>query len=398
MKILFLKKEKRIEEIQSKVNYEEISEKKTTRLGYFLLFAMIVFTLWQAQGFITFLRNQISDPKEVSSCSFHLKSYIKNQNIDDRYSSNYDDFLIGDSCDYNPSELNVGIPKLMKSIRPRFIVLKAISDTLQQLTDKKYKFETSLQEEKANYENSLIEKIAKEKNKIYEKEAIKLKIVNFEKRIEEINQKITKANQSINSLNAEIGNFATKNESVILKPFQDYDTEYKIASFKKVLLLLAFFTPIFVFSLRKYIRSKKSNSKNTIIWGALVVIFSLLFAQIFFEFIYSIVPHILFQKIVTFLEQFAFIAIIGRYLLLLSIPILFGWIVFLIQKRVYNTEAVRMRAFKAGKCPKCEMKIDTEMNHCPVCAYKLKIKCAACAEMTLAIGEFCQKCGCSKSN
>ena len=337
---------------------------------------------------------------------FYLKELVNaksevlfNNNYYSNYRSSYYNNYGGNdipNCVYSEIEKKYSIQNIIDEIKPLHTKLSVLQQDLQLLTDSSYLIKNQINNEKQNYGISLQEKIANESNTVYDKTQVKSNLTQSEQQYFELQNQITQKNSEIKEVNDSIYNIAVKNLTAITNIFDDYNSAIKLVEFERALLLFLLISPILFFTVKKYLKYKRENSQYTIIWAAVTTIFALLFAQVFFVFIYKILPIELIAKLLEFFAQFAFLVTIGQYLLLFITPVIFGGIVYWIQKKVYNKEAVMIRSLKNHKCPSCTMSLRETDRYCPVCHYQIKEKCPSCSGDRVVGLSFCPICGVKK--
>lgn len=387
------------------VPYEEIQEKKTTKFGAILLFIMVILGLWQGQGFIYSLSGNIPEPQSLSYCSNFLKTLVDSNNKTS--TQNYNNFYGGGNyyygyndrniknCIYSEIETKYSIKNITEEISPLVDKLAVLQSELQSLNQSLSSAVSIINNEKQNYTISLQEKMAQENNFVFDKGQIKSSLTQAQNEQVNIQNQISKKQAEIDGVSSSITNIAIKNSTAINNVFDDYKSQVKLVQFERALLLLLLISPALAFTVRRYFRYKKENSQYTIIWAAVTTIFALLFAQVFFRFIYEILPRELIAKLIEFFAQFSFLVTILQYVLLFLTPVIFGGIVYWIQKRVYNKEAVMIRSLKTHKCPSCTMSLRESDRYCPVCHYQIKDKCSCGADRIIGLS-FCPNCGAKK--
>ena len=165
-------------------------------------------------------------------------------------------------------------------------------------------------------------------------------------------------------------------------------------AFKQFLISLISILPLFIIVWKMYHKAKNAGSQFAIIWGGAVVVTSLLMTQLLLILIYEVIPHKLITALFPLFSGILFILYWLGFILL--VPGFFGLLIYTIQKKYYNKEAVTMRSIKAGICPACEMKIHRSTNNCPICSFKLRDICTSCHTSTSVIGKYCESCGVKK--
>lgn len=397
MKIPFFSKKEEIVQTKPFAPYEEIQEKKTTKLGSFLLIIMVILGVSQGHDFIKSLARNIKSPENISSCGQYLRNLIETNSNSHNYKSfnnYYEDNL--SSCRYSALEEEHDIKVIITELLPLSTKATALQAAVNTMQNSSYKLKSKIDTEKRNYDITLQEKMAEENSNIYNKNQIQVELAQDEQEYSRLQKDISQKQSEIAQINNSLKSIALKYRAKIDDLFDDYASQNKWVEFKRALLQLLLITPILFFTVRKYFKQKKENSQYAIIWGAISAIFALLFAEVFIGFIYKIIPHELLKKLIAFFGQFAFMATIIKYLLLLLTPAIFGGIVYLIQKRVYNKEAVMIRALKNHKCPACTMNLREADRYCAVCHYQIKEQCTSCNADRVVGLKFCPGCGVSK--
>ncbi len=389
----FRQKEKLSEvEIKPFAPYEEISEKKTTKLGYFLLIMMVLLGVWRGQGFIDSLSSSISGPEPLSNCVYFLNNFLSSNTYNYNTYYNEPEYL---TCNYSSFEKKYFIEDIMQVAFPLRAKLISLNRQLVDVRNNSNSAKNNIDSLKGDYSLTLQEKIARE-NSLYDKNQIKGDIIGQQAYYSDLVQQEAVLNAQISDIENSLKSLVNNYKDRIAGVFVDYNFQNKLVEFERALLQFLFIVPLLWFALRKYFKNKRENSQYTIIWSAVVGIFALLFSEVCILFIYRIIPRELIQWLMQFFAQFAFLVTIFYYATFLLVPVIFGFIVYLIQKRVYNKEAVMIRALKNHKCPSCNMSLRNEDRYCPSCHYQMKDKCDACG-MDRVVGlRFCPNCGVSK--
>jgi len=369
--------------------YEEIDAKKTSQLGYLFLILMVIFGVSQGNVFLYQLQDTISAPQENSSCLSTLEDYTDNKNVSS-YNSYFVISYIDESCNFSDRERKLSLDKLYKQISPSLTNLKAIEENLQAIDQNISSSQRSQDQLATNYQLALLEKIAKTEGNTFNQENIQTGIITqkeYQNKLEITRAQLEKRGKTIET---EIISRVIPYQKVI----QDADDQYihDLNVFRFLQFLISFFCviPLFAFAWNRYHKAKNSRSEYTIIWGGVVATFGILSAQILLVFVYEILPL---EEIFAFLSYFEFIWTILAWFGIILVPLFFGFLIYIIQKKFYNKQAVMMRALKNMQCPGCSLKINHAMNACPVCGYRLKIQCTNCNSMTMVGGSFCEICG-----
>jgi hypothetical protein len=363
---------------------------------------MVIIGLWQGQGFISSLASNIPNPQNISYCGNYLKGLIaSNGNINSNY-SNYGNSYYGgihnlSNCTYSEIENKYSLKNIVDEIIPLQTKVSALQKDLQNLESQSYQVQTSISQQKQDYTIALQEKIANEDGTIYDRLEVKSDLSQAELHSSNIKEQKTKIQSEVDGINKSILEIAIRNQTAINNVFDEYASAVRLVGLERSLLLFLLISPALFFTIKKYFKHKRENSQYTIIWAAISTIFALLFSQVFFAFIYKILPQELIVKLIQFFKQFAFLATLLQYLTLFIVPVIFGGIVYWIQKKVYNKEVVMIRSLKNHKCPSCTMNLRESDRYCPICHYQIKEKCTNCGGDRITGLAYCPSCG-GKSN
>ncbi len=367
--------------------YEEIDAKRTSGLGYFFLVLMVIFGVWQGNNFLSALQNSISSPVPNSNCLSVLASYAANS----KYV--YSTYNLGSECRFSERETALSLHILYQNVEPKLTAYAEVITNIQKiesaLNNARYSRETYINE----YEASLLEDIAGSNYTVFDQSGIRNNIITQDEYISRLNQALVTENTEKGRLEQSLKSAIIPYQSTIEAAEDQYRHELIVHQFIQFLISLVFVAPLFMFVWKRYHASKNRRSEYAIIWGGLVATSGLLLAEILLMFIYEVLPRRMLEAIFDFLAQFEIIWTLLYWLGFILVPLFFGFLIYLIQKKFYNKQAVMMRALKNERCPGCSLKLHHDMNHCPVCGYKVKERCATCGAMTMRGGDFCASCG-----
>lgn len=372
--------------------YEEIESKRTSNLGYFFLLLMVVFGVWQGNNFLSALQQSVTAPVPNSNCLSVMLSYV-----DGEY--NYNSYYYSESpftyaqCQFSAREIGLSIPVLYQNIEPELFAYRDVRTRINRienaLSEARYSRQTYITE----YEASLLEDIAGTQNTVFNQGTIQSSIITQDEYISRLNQSLDDEKVTEGRLQQQIQTAVTPYKTTLEAAVDQYRHDMIVHQFIQFLVSLIFVAPLFVLVWRRYHASKNNRSEYAIIWGGLVATSGLLLAEILLMFVYEVLPRRMLEAIFDFLAQFEFVWTLLYWLGFILVPLFFGFLIYLIQKKFYNKQAVMMRALKNERCPGCSLKLHHDMNHCPVCGYKLKERCTACGAMTMRGGGFCASCG-----
>lgn len=376
--------------------YEEIDAKRTSKLGYFFLILMVIFGVWQGNNLLSSIQNTIERPVPNSNCSYTLANYANisiGYNYYNSYGSEYD------TCVFSKREIALGLDSAYQQIIP----LVAENASLQsQASQLQYSLDVKRTNQKRTldeYQISLIEDVAQNTGStegVLDSYELGTSMTSGAETLQSLEQELQILQSRIQSIENRIQTIANTYAPALEQIEKQYQQEIKVHQFITFLISLVLIAPVFYLTWRRYHRAKLERSEYTIIWGGLVAVFGLILAQVALVFTYEILPQGIIQALLSFLTAFKALWILVYWLSFILVPVFFGFLIYLIQKKFYNKEAVVMRALKSGECPGCSLKIHHDMNNCPICGYTLKTKCSHCGAMSLAGGPFCSTCGTKK--
>ncbi len=366
----------------SNEEYEEISEKKTSKLGYVLLFFMVIFVIGVGETIFADLRNILEKPVAPSQCALSSAENIVNANH-----LNCSEYVGFNSVDRR-FDIDVKYNEMEPQLQEVVSLNKEIALSKKQLNAAELEF----QKLNGEYDLSLQEKMAEE-------EAIM--------NIQQIRDKISIERTNGEVLRKQIKNLEAEKSKIIAGlalPTEDLKQSYKEAQeyyqnkkawykFKAFLLTLVFILPLFAISVFYYLKFKKRNSPYTIILTAITTAFAFLFLQVMVVFLYDILPKEWLARVFRFFLAVPFLRYVIYYGATFLIIGIFGGIVFYIQKRVFSTKKVAVRRLKDKKCPGCSFPINYKHNFCPDCGLRLKEVCKNCGGKKIRYLAHCPNCG-----
>lgn len=354
---LFAKKEMPADGVLKNV---EIDSKRTSKLGYFFLILMVWFGVWQGANLLSSIQSSLYEPQPLSSCFYNVQSRISNITSSAPYDlvKPYYTGYYESNCTYSQLEISQNFPAFYDQISTK---LRQESDLKIKVQDLEYKISN------ATYNRDIDINTAKK-----DLETAKAELAIVSKDVTD----------------------AVKLKKYDIQAIEDgYNKSINVFNLEKFALSFVLVFPLFYLAYRKYFKEKDKNSEYAVIWAGVFAIFSLIFAWVILEFIYKIFPKEILAKIIEFFKEFGFLLVAFNWLSFILVPLFFGFLIYIIQKKFYNEKAVAIRAIKNGECPKCASKYDKAMNFCPVCAYQYKNKCTNCGEMRMIGANYCQSCG-----
>ena len=363
-------------------SYEEISEKKTTRLGYILLFIMAFFIIMVGETVFSDLGKIPKKPIPPSYCILDSVENLKN--------------LTRPSCSkyggFNETDNKFGLNKEFNDIKPQLKKIISLNKDIELKRRDINKLQRTIQQLNKDYALSLQEKMAGE-NAITNKQKKKNQIIDLRNQINALRDETKSLKRQRDLVISQTGGSITALKKNYNKAQDYYQTKRAWYKFKVFLLTLTFVLPFFLFSLYYYLKLKKKNSPYTIILTATVAAFSILFIQIVSAFLYEIIPKEWFLLIFSFFRKLLFLRYVLYYGSVIFVIIFFGGVVYYIQKKVFSPTNVAIRRLKNKKCPGCSFVLNSHHNFCPNCGLRLKEQCKNCGNLKIRYLSHCPNCG-----
>lgn len=377
---------------KTSVAWEEITEKKTTTLGKFLLFCMFVAILVSAQWTLEIINKIPKEPDTIPNC---IKNILYKFEADDKenekYSYNYGEYWRND-CDLSSENPKFNFEKEYWELSWAYENLNNITEEISNLESKKYRLEKEKWNSREDYNTSLTEKIAWENSWLYDKNKIQEEIKNSKAEVEQIDKKLkdleTEKNKIISENKAKISEL----KAVYEKAQSDYEHSYLMYKLYISLLSFIFSISVFLVLYKLYVNKKSKNSPYTIIFSVATFAYGLMLLEVTLLFISYITPWTIKQLIYEFFVNFKPIMYLVQFLWPILIVSIFWFLIYKIQKRIYSKENILKRFVSDKKCPNCWNSVDTTKPFCPLCSHEILIKCHNCQNLTTKWMPYCSNC------
>ena len=377
---------------KTSVAWEEITEKKTTTLGKFLLFCMFVAILVSAQWTLEIINKIPKDPDTIPNC---IKNILYKFEADDKenekYSYNYGEYWRND-CDLSSENPKFNFEKEYWELSWAYENLNNITEEISNLESKKYRLEKEKWNSREDYNTSLTEKIAWENSWLYDKNKIQEEIKNSKAEVEQIDKKLkdleTEKNKIISENKAKISEL----KAVYEKAQSDYEHSYLMYKLYISLLSFIFSISVFLVLYKLYVNKKSKNSPYTIIFSVATFAYGLMLLEVTLLFISYITPWTIKQLIYEFFVNFKPIMYLVQFLWPILIVSIFWFLIYKIQKRIYSKENILKRFVSDKKCPNCWNSVDTTKPFCPLCSHEILVKCHNCQNLTTKWMPYCSNC------
>ncbi len=364
-------------------SYEEITEKKTSKLGYLLLIMMVIFVISVGETIFSDLRRMVDRPLGPTLC---VSLAVQTDSFMDADCPRY-------GAEWNEIDKEFELNAQYLVLKPKLIQIASLNERIQNNRRNIERSEYMIRERKEDYDLGLQEKMAGESAPLINNDTTRQSITNASNEISALRNEITSLTREKTALVSTISEELKNLEASYDAAYEGYKTQMAWYRVKVFLLTLLFVLPFFVLSVWWYLRLKSKNSPYTIILTAATTAFSILFLQVVGVFLYEILPKTWLTRIFEFFLQLPFLRYILYYGSVILIIAIFGGIVYWIQKKVFDPVKVAVRRIKDKKCPGCSFLLDTHQDFCPNCGLQLKEKCAHCGKLKIRYLSHCPHCG-----
>lgn len=361
--------------------WEELSEKKTTKLGYFLLICMflaIISTTYWSLSIISWI---IDYPKYPS---YELQNVVSNLNPE--RNDVYKDY-------YNYEETFETTDAVLQE---KYTKGKEISSQIIKLFEEKESVEYDIRDKKYLIENlekqytiSLTEKIADVSNNASDlKESIKLhkeELLKLEKQVENYDSKINLLKNENNQLFLDLNKEYEKQQ-------KNYKINLLLYKLYNAILSLVFVWILFFVSYHFYVKTKTKNHPYAIIFSVATFAYGLMFLKVILYYLWDLIPHTIVKLIIEFISNFKILIYIIQFIWPILVIWFFGFFVYKIQKRLYSKENILKRIIKEKKCPNCWNDVDITKPFCCLCWTEILEKCSNCWNLTIKWMKHCYNC------
>lgn len=360
-------------------DYAEISEKRTSKLGYLLLFALFVFIIIIGQTIFSDISKIPERPIGPTYCS---NTYTGGLN-----------FYSKPTCTFNEMDKEFGLDVLVTNLDPEMSKIASYNNQISNKNNQIYQNEREMNELLSAYGISLQETIAGEEEVLMDKPGIKGQYLAFRTENERLNVELEELKAERNAKIADIAPKIEELKNAYGKAQETYNTRLAYYNLKIFLLKLLFVLPFFAVSLRYYLKYKKIDSPYTIIVTSVLYASTILLLQIVLMFLYDILPKGWFARIFSFLMSVSILRYVVYYGVTAAVILILGGIVYYLQKKIYDPKRVAMRHLKDSKCPNCSFSLSLSEHFCPNCGRQIKTECSHCGKMRYTNLSHCPCCG-----
>ncbi|MCK4355081.1 zinc ribbon domain-containing protein [Candidatus Parcubacteria bacterium] len=372
---------KKIEKNQGTEDYEEIVEKKTSKLGNVFLVILVIFLFIIGQKVFSDIKDIPEEPIHPAFC---VETY---SDIDLLRNLNYPQ-----PCYFSEIDKKFNVEKKFRDIEPQINNIIFLNQEISDIQQEIYFNERELDRLLGRYGVGLQEIMVKEKP-VIDKPEVKASISSLNEEIASLNQELTiktkERDDKLNIIEPKLLVLKNSYEQAI----DDYKNKRAYFNFIVFLLKLIFVLPLFCLSLYLYFKLKKKNSPHTIIAAAVLTASSILFVEIVLIFLYEILPMEWLIRVFKALMEIAVLKYVIYYGTALLVIAIFGGIVYYIQKKVFDPKKVAIRRLKDNKCPNCSFALNASYEFCPKCGEQIREQCSVCGKLKIKDLPYCPFCG-----
>jgi len=276
--------------------------------------------------------------------------------------------------------------------------LQGLFITRQRYTQECNKFTADFSKAKKAYDTHLLENIAEQNSSNDKVKSISELSGTYTAQIEALTSKISGIENQINAhpdIQAlwKVVSPENQDRQKIVNDFRHFERWYPL---KELGWQLIFILPIFGIFYAWSSRSvKKDNRIQTLISSHLLVIASLPIILKIIEVVMDLIPNYFFKNLFKILESLHLIAI-WHYIVIFGAIALGLFLVYFIQRKVFNKQKVMQKRLMKGACTFCSKKLPAHASSCPFCGTQQLKTCESCHEKTPIGGSYCIHCGTEK--
>ncbi len=378
---------------------EELSEKQTTKLGYFLLFCMFGAIISTAQWSLSIIQNIPTAPTNIPSCVENMLSFFDEVNTShnryyrDTYSYDYSYRDGYNSCTLISENPKYDLTAAYDTLLPAYNQWMSIAQSLSDLQSELSTLESQERNTQNNYNTSLTEDIANRQNRVYDSTVVSTNLQYIKTQKVTINTKISELTTSLATLKAQNRTQVSDLKLRVDVAEESYRKAYLLYKFIIAVLSLLFSGMVFAVLYKFYVRYKLTNSPHTVIFSVATFAYGIILLQVLLMFLWDIIPHKLLGILLGWISIFTPLLFLVQFLWPVIIIAIFGFLVYRIQKRLYSPQNILKRFVSDKKCPNCGNAVDITKPYCPLCAHEVQIHCPKCQALTLKGMPYCSGCG-----
>jgi hypothetical protein len=291
---------------------EEVTEKQTTKLGYFLLYCMFAAILSSAQWTLSIIKDIPTVPASVPNCivkvldTFGVKhDDYENRGYDNYYNNDYNDSNDKMNCPLTASYPPFDFTREYTALKEPYTSILQYEETIRKLESDKSSLEYTQNTTQKEYDTALTEKIADEDSQVYDTQDVKTTLRASRAQIAALTTQIAQNKTSLQSLRSQYQSQALTLKAKIDTADHDYRTAYLLYKLYIALLSFAFSLSIFTILYKIYVRQKIKNSPHTVIFSVATFAYGLVVIQVAGFFCWDMIPHTILEALMDFFSNFA---------------------------------------------------------------------------------------------
>lgn len=245
------------------------------------------------------------------------------------------------------------------------------------------------------YDTRLLESISENESSAADVKSISEQSKSSTARIESLTSKIAQTELLINTHPGvqalwSVVSPENQNRQHVVDAFRKFERGYPLRELGwQLLFILPIFFLFYAWSSRSV---KKGNQIQTLISSHLLVIAALPIILKIIEVVLDLIPNHFFKNLFKVLHSLHLIAI-WHYVVIFGAIALGLFLVYFIQKKVFNKQKVMQKRLMKGACVVCNKKLPPNASSCPFCGTKQLKTCESCREETPIGGIYCIHCG-----
>jgi len=197
-------------------------------------------------------------------------------------------------------------------------------------------------------------------------------------------------NQEVKNLFQVIISWDSKEVQEFIDDVEAFEQWYK---YKELGWQMLFLIPLLlIFYLWNHRSLKKESGLQVLISTHLLVIIAIpIFIKII-ELVLELIPKHFLKKLFQALTALHLVAIWHYILILLSVLVAI-FLIYIIQKKLFNKKRLQQKRLSNSSCIECGKKLPDNVRFCPFCGTHQVVDCSECKVETYVCGDFCSNCG-----
>lgn len=380
----------------------EPEEHSTPFLGRVLLVFLAVALLFFGWSGLEDLGDIPQKPQNLSECSGYY-SYrsgrVPEFGIEPAYPGdkfqNYDyTFERYPSCTFSSFEEEAGVPEAYRAARTVWAEREAKRKTaIAPLETQLAALNRSITLKDQEYNTALRESVAGEPavGKTPEQLRNELQILRTQKT--NLEKQISDENAKLASLSSDLKIKTAALDEKIKEAQKKYNRAWAGYKLWVFFLELVFVVPSFGVAMWFWFRLMRRDSPHTVILIPIVIATGVLLLRTLLVYFWALFLADLVELLFELIARAAILRTLFFYFGMVMSVVIFGGLVYLIQKKVYAPGRVKARRLRAKKCPYCESPYEFTKTYCPGCGKQILEKCSQCSQARYIDLKYCPHCG-----